>query len=357
MERELLNLLHDAIAAFRVWASTMKTDDPAADRTWVPADDVVAEFVRLHPHFGEDAAAIRAQYPATFSMQFDQGRWAQRRDMRWQDYWEEVLKSHPLVVGFSLTPQPWRNEDESIDTGRLCLKVSVAQRLEGQQLRDAGLPDSIEDHAVQYSFPPDTAPPTQFASRGDSGSLIFTDTGAPVGLIIAVNERWGTTLGCPASEIERLLNASFTPPEEAAVPPRADIPELPNDRCARFDILVSGISIGHGRSTAGTLGCFVWDKDTGEVLALTCAHVAAPKGAQVGDPIYQPGPSDIRTYLNREPTSADIAGTLARWQPISFSEPNTIDAAVFRPTRPFSATYVFGIGHRTLARPTAAVPS
>ncbi len=54
-----------------------------------------------------------------------------------------------------------------------------------------------------------------------------------------------------------------------------------------------GGSCGHPSITAGTLGCFVTDRVTGEPLILSNNHVlAAENNATIGDPIIQPAPSD-----------------------------------------------------------------
>jgi hypothetical protein len=67
--------------------------------------------------------------------------------------------------------------------------------------------------------------------------------------------------------------------------------DTPRDR---FRPLVpSGVSIGHYKITAGTLGTIVTDRQTGEKLILSNNHVLANSNdAQVGDPILQPGPTD-----------------------------------------------------------------
>ena len=55
----------------------------------------------------------------------------------------------------------------------------------------------------------------------------------------------------------------------------------------------SGVSIGHFKITAGTLGTIVTDTLTGEKLILSNNHVLAnSNGGVVGDPILQPGPTD-----------------------------------------------------------------
>ena len=55
----------------------------------------------------------------------------------------------------------------------------------------------------------------------------------------------------------------------------------------------AGVSIGHYKVTAGTIGAVVYDRGTGEPLILSNNHVLANSNeAAVGDAILQPGPTD-----------------------------------------------------------------
>ena len=75
-----------------------------------------------------------------------------------------------------------------------------------------------------------------------------------------------------------------------------------------------GVSIGHYKITAGTLGCVVTEKGTGIHLILSNNHVLAnSNNATLGDPIYQPGPAD-----GGKP--ADTIGSLYNFIPIDFGE-------------------------------------
>ncbi len=54
-----------------------------------------------------------------------------------------------------------------------------------------------------------------------------------------------------------------------------------------------GVSIGHYKVTAGTIGAVVFDRTTGEPLILSNNHVLANSNdATIGDVILQPGPTD-----------------------------------------------------------------
>lgn len=55
----------------------------------------------------------------------------------------------------------------------------------------------------------------------------------------------------------------------------------------------AGVSIGHYKVTAGTLGAIVFDRETGEPLILSNNHVLANSNeGEIGDAILQPGPTD-----------------------------------------------------------------
>jgi hypothetical protein len=73
-----------------------------------------------------------------------------------------------------------------------------------------------------------------------------------------------------------------------------------------------GISVGHYRITAGTIGLIVYRENT--PLILSNNHVLAnSNNALEGDPIYQPGPADGGT-------SNDRIATLSDYMPIDFGE-------------------------------------
>jgi hypothetical protein len=67
--------------------------------------------------------------------------------------------------------------------------------------------------------------------------------------------------------------------------------ESPRDRFR--PVVPSGVSIGHFKITAGTLGVMVKDRTTGERLILSNNHVLANSNeAAKGDVVLQPGPTD-----------------------------------------------------------------
>ncbi len=95
----------------------------------------------------------------------------------------------------------------------------------------------------------------------------------------------------------------------------------------RYRPAPGGVSIGHPSATAGTLGGYVLDERTGDVLLLSNNHVIAGQNAcQAGDPILQQGPLDGGL-------GPDTLAHLERWVPLDFSAggSNLVDAAVARP--------------------------
>ncbi|HLV35475.1 MAG TPA: hypothetical protein VKY59_10195 [Spirillospora sp.] len=67
--------------------------------------------------------------------------------------------------------------------------------------------------------------------------------------------------------------------------------DTPRDRFR--PTIPSGVSIGHFKITAGTLGAIVTDRNTGQKLILSNNHVLANSNdAMQGDAILQPGPTD-----------------------------------------------------------------
>ena len=101
---------------------------------------------------------------------------------------------------------------------------------------------------------------------------------------------------------------------------------------------LGGVSIGHYRVSAGTLGATVKDKDTGRLVILSNNHVLADSNnGVVGDPIFQPGPYDGGTYQ-------DEIAALTRFVPI---EMNTTPCPVFESSCRFVNSVLEFWGRRT----------
>jgi hypothetical protein len=110
----------------------------------------------------------------------------------------------------------------------------------------------------------------------------------------------------------------MVPPEVDGV--RTDVVQVGEIRALqartdRWRPAPGGVSLGHYQITAGTFGCVVWDRSTGDRLILSNNHVLANSNdASIGDPILQPGPYDGGTVNN------DTIAHLLRFCPIQFVE-------------------------------------
>lgn len=136
-----------------------------------------------------------------------------------------------------------------------------------------------------------------------------------------------------------------------------------------------GVSLGHYRITAGTFGCVVRDRTSGERLILSNNHVLANENdAETGDAILQPGPADgggvaqdtlatllrfIPLHYEGEPDQgsclplrwvADAARAVG-WQGLADSiegeavaASNLVDAALARPAEGVITEEILGIG-------------
>ena len=103
-----------------------------------------------------------------------------------------------------------------------------------------------------------------------------------------------------------------------------------------------GVSIGHIRVTAGTLGCLV--RRGYEVLILSNNHVLANENEDhLDDPILQPRPVDGGRYPD------DVLARLDHYIPIAFGyDTNYVDAAIARPiSNTAVSSEVLGIGTPT----------
>jgi hypothetical protein len=97
---------------------------------------------------------------------------------------------------------------------------------------------------------------------------------------------------------------------------------VPIDQRRRRPLRI-GLSIGHFRITAGTLGAFVKLRGNGAARMLSNNHVFADENkGKSGDAIIQPGDADA----GRNP--ADRVGALAEYRKLSKSNTNFIDAAL-----------------------------
>lgn len=71
-------------------------------------------------------------------------------------------------------------------------------------------------------------------------------------------------------------------------------------RKTRIDPIVPGVSVANKKVSAGTIGCIVYDQQTGAPYVLSNWHVLHGPQGVIGDDVVQPGPhDDNRTQTNR----------------------------------------------------------
>ena len=114
------------------------------------------------------------------------------------------------------------------------------------------------------------------------------------------------------------------------------------DRRLRFRPAAGGISLGHYKITAGTLGAVVRDRASGVRLILSNNHVLANENdAAPEDPILQPGPADG----GRE--ESDTIALLERFVPLAYNrEPATCGVVRFVVAAGNAVAAAIGSKHR-----------
>jgi len=140
-----------------------------------------------------------------------------------------------------------------------------------------------------------------------------------------------------AAEIEGVITDVIEVGEIVALQARTD----------RWRPAPGGVSIGHYKITAGTLGVLVRDEETDEILILSNNHVMANSndGTQ-GDSILQPGPHDGGI------AAGDTIANLERFVPIQFeSEPSPSPCTLSKAAAGVAnfLAKLFGSKHRLLA--------
>ena len=172
-----------------------------------------------------------------------------------------------------------------------------------------------------------------FTDAGMPTIKVFVDPAVPPGS--RALQGIPQTLGLFPVTIEPGGPFRVRPPEPAAG--SAEEGPMPT---GRFDRPVPmGVSTGHTRSTAGTIGAVVTDGE--RRYALSNWHVFVPGGeGQLGDVLLQPGPVDGGS------DPGDAIGTLTAFEPVVLSPfaSNRIDAAIARTDEVLAETPVGGYG-------------
>ncbi len=225
---------------------------------------------------------------------------------------EQRLLALPNVVGVGLGTKHTQGKD----TGKKCLSVLVDMKLDKDLLRrDEIIPatvgqvptDVYEVGVLQAGAGPALAPPrvsewmdTPGREREPTGYQTILDELSP-----AQREQLAATAWASRAQ----AGAGSTPYPVSA---------------ARIRPAIGGVSVGHYRGTAGTLGICCHDATAFQVgvqqrfYLLSNNHVLANcNDAAIGDPILQPAPADGGN------AHSDTIARLSRFVPIKFAPNQT----------------------------------
>lgn len=210
----------------------------------------------------------------------------------------------------------------------------------GQDLLAAAMLIQRANEPLLFDLPGVVGTGVGWNEAGQPLIKVFVDPGATVTALATIPaslanfpvsiQRAGPFYALPAQEAVTLLAG-------AAAGARDGGGLLPT---SRFDRPVPmGVSTGHTRSTAGTIGAVVTDGT--KRYALSNWHVFVPGGkARIGDELLQPGPVDGGIQ------PADVIGTLAAFEPVALSPfaSNRIDAAIAETDQVMPRTPADGYG-------------
>ena len=102
-----------------------------------------------------------------------------------------------------------------------------------------------------------------------------------------------------------VIQRDYSPdPVAVDAPPKAD-------RKRRLDVIVPGVSLGHERISAGTLGCLVREDATGETRMLSNWHVFQGPGSALGDRVGRIDVGEDRHALADERARDEDVGRAA----------------------------------------------
>jgi hypothetical protein len=235
---------------------------------------------------------------------------------------EGTLLALPNVVGVALGHKFTKGSD----TGKKCLLVMVDMKLDKNMLTKSELVPttigSVPTDVVQVGV-----------VQTGSGPVLTTPSATDV--LDALTWEWEhPVLDDPSVSTDQRDRFALGRAARA----KAGLPSVAPQplAAARIRPAVGGVSIGHYRGAAGTLGICCIDTATsvesgapGRVYLLSNNHVLANcNDASVGDPILQPAPADGGT------PATDTIARLTRFVPLKFGRTrehvplNYVDAAI-----------------------------
>ncbi|WP_129114098.1 hypothetical protein [Halegenticoccus tardaugens] len=169
---------------------------------------------------------------------------------------------------------------------------------------------------------------------GEDAVVVFVSRKVPEAQL-SESDRLPRTVTIDGEEVQTDVQEVGDVRTQAAVRP---VERTDRNRKRRWRPAPAGVSCGHPEVSAGTLGTPALRTESGETVALTNAHVAAPVGsAERDDPVLQPGPADGGD-------AEDRIGELREWGEIHPDEPNRTDSALVAVDEAGLRDDVLGIG-------------
>lgn len=203
-------------------------------------------------------------------------------------------------------------EEEFIAKGA---EPDVKKLLAAKEILEARLILNVTEKAMAADSGTDLHGFENIAGVGISEKIINgRETGIPCVTVYVVSK-------VPKDEIEA---EALVPKEIHGIP--VDVIESGEFRAfpfvGRYRPAPGGVSVGHYKITAGTLGCLVTKQK--KLYILSNNHVLANENdAKPGDPVLQPGPYDGGTVKK------DVIAKLSEFVPIKFGGAvNTVDCAI-----------------------------
>ena len=187
-----------------------------------------------------------------------------------QKKFTETAKGHSVTNRKQSTRASTSADEKLLASLRQFIRTKGADYLEDPNISSIGVGHKITDGkptgevSLQFTVDKKAAEPEALGTE-------------PIPEMIVVDG-----VAVPTDVIERSYRPAFRVVTEAD-PPHAKL---------RVDPILPGVSVGHVRVSAGTIGCIVYDKNDGTPLILSNWHVLHGPAGALGDVIVQPGPHD-----------------------------------------------------------------
>jgi endonuclease G, mitochondrial len=179
-------------------------------------------------------------------------------------------KGHPMTTRKRSSGGPVSGEGKLLDSLRQFVRTKGADYLQDPNISSIGVGHKIcegkatGELSLQFTVDRKTAEPEALGSEAIPKSIDVDGVEVPTDVI------------------ERSYRPAFRVVDEA-IPPHAKL---------RVDPVMPGVSVGHVKVSAGTIGCIVYDRNDGTPLILSNWHVLQGPAGALDDVVVQPGPHD-----------------------------------------------------------------